>query len=113
MRAYRKVITAIVILMMAVALSSCSGEVAGSSLWELAVAAGMPADKADGFFERPQNFDITVPQAGEIRFSFECVKDQLKRSFAWKRLLKWLMNWIRLAEFLTRSLQSGLRHLSE
>ena len=69
MRAYRKVITAIVILMMAVALSSCSGEVAGSSLWELAVAAGMPVDKADGFFERPQSYVPAEPQVGEIRFT--------------------------------------------
>ncbi|MBP0986123.1 MAG: M15 family metallopeptidase [Oscillospiraceae bacterium] len=69
MRAYRKIFIAAVILMMAVVLSSCTGEIAGSSLWELAVAAGIPADTADGYFERPQNFDVTVPQSGEPRFT--------------------------------------------
>ena len=68
MRAHRKVMAAVLILALVMMLSSCSGEIAGSSLWEIAVAAGMSADTADGFFERPQSFDISEPQAGELRF---------------------------------------------
>ncbi|MBR5979223.1 MAG: M15 family metallopeptidase [Oscillospiraceae bacterium] len=69
MRTAGKVFAAVMITALVLSLSSCAGTVAGISFWEMAVAAGLPADKADDLFERPQNYETAEPEEGEIRFT--------------------------------------------
>ena len=67
MRRMKTAAAAMLVVLLALFLTSCSGSVAGTSYWEMAVAAGFPEDKADGWFERPQSFVETEPEEGEIR----------------------------------------------
>ncbi len=68
MRAGRRMMAAVLILLAAAVMTSCAADASEMPLWELAVAAGIPAEKADEMFGRPQDFVPAVPQEGDIRF---------------------------------------------